>query len=179
MIERLSGRVVYANDWMTVREDRVVHASGAHGIYGYVDKADFALVIPRTPTGFWMVQEHRYPVGERRWSFPQGGWPAGASGDAEALARAELAEEAGLTAGRITHLGRLDVAHGMSTQGMQVFLAEDLQEGEPRREETEADMVHRHVTEAEFVGMITGGRLLDSGSLAAYALYLHRPDRAA
>lgn len=36
--------VVYANSWMTVREDVTRHRSGLEGIYGVVDKPDFALV---------------------------------------------------------------------------------------------------------------------------------------
>lgn len=173
MITTLGSKAVYSNAWMTVLEDRVLHPTGSEGIYGYVDKPDFALVIPRTATGFWLVEEFRYPVRSRRWSFPQGSWPSGASGDAAELARAELVEETGLTAKHVRWLGRLDTAHGMTSQGTQVFVAEGLRPGDPRREETEADMVHQHVTDEELVRMIHEARFVDSGSLAAYLLFLH------
>ena len=64
-IRPIASRVVYANRWMTIREDAVERANGLRGIYGVVDKPDFALVIPSTPTGFWLVEQYRYPVQER------------------------------------------------------------------------------------------------------------------
>jgi 8-oxo-dGTP pyrophosphatase MutT (NUDIX family) len=173
VIRTLGSTIAYANAWMTVIEDRVLHLSGREDIYAYVDKPDFALIIPRTATGFWLIEEFRYPVRSRRWSFPQGSWPSGASGDTADLARAELAEETGLSAERLHWLGRLDTAHGMTSQGTQVFVAEGLRRGEPSREETEADMIHQHVTDGEFIQMINEARLVDSSSLAAYLLYLH------
>ncbi len=93
MIEMTGTRTVYGNAWMTVREDTVRYPDGREGIYGYVEKRDFALVIPRTADGYWLVEEERYPVRGRRLGFPQGSWPPGRSGDGEALAAAELAEE--------------------------------------------------------------------------------------
>ena len=103
--------------------------------------------------------------------FPQGGWPAGHTGDAEALARAELAEETGITAGRLTHLGRLHEAHGFCTQAFDVFLAEDLEQGTPAREATESDMEHAFVSDAQFDAMLRAGELWDAPTLAALTLY--------
>ncbi|MFE2562125.1 NUDIX domain-containing protein [Streptomyces sp. NPDC059352] len=171
MTRRTGSTVVYTNPWMRLLEDTVVHASGAPGLYAYVDKPDFALIIPRSATGFWLVEEFRYPVGGRRWSFPQGSWPEGGSGDATALARAELAEETGLSAGRLHPLGRLEIAPGMSNQGMHVFLAEELVPGTPHREATESDMIHRHFTADEFRALVAAGELVNAASLAALALY--------
>ena len=65
--------------------------------------------------------------------------------DAEELARAELAEETGLRAGRLEHLGRLDIASGLMTQRFDVWLATDLTPGPTAREATEADMVRAFV----------------------------------
>ena len=116
-MERLDSRTVYANAWMTVREDRIRWPDGSTGIYGVVEKPDFALVLPRWAEGFWMVEQFRYPVGRRAWEFPQGSWGRGDGGSAAALARQELAEETGLRAETVTHLGHLFEAYGFSTQG--------------------------------------------------------------
>jgi hypothetical protein len=62
-VDRLSSEVVYANAWMTVREDVVRHLDGSEGPYGVVEKPDFALVLPRGDGGFWMVEQFRYPIG--------------------------------------------------------------------------------------------------------------------
>ncbi|MFJ8691288.1 NUDIX domain-containing protein [Micromonospora wenchangensis] len=106
-MERLDSRTVYTNAWMTVREDRIRRPDGSTGIYGVVEKPDFALVLPRWAKGFWLVEQFRYPVGRRAWEFPQGSWGHGVRGGASALARQELAAETGLRAETVTHLGHL------------------------------------------------------------------------
>ncbi|ONH29133.1 hypothetical protein BL253_17095 [Pseudofrankia asymbiotica] len=55
--------MVYENPWMRVREDAIVRTGGVEGIYGVVEKPDFALVIPMDAGGVWLVEQHRYPVG--------------------------------------------------------------------------------------------------------------------
>ena len=170
-VERVSSRVVYRNPWMVVREDEVRRSDGSSGIFGVVEKPDFALVLPRWGEGFWMVEQYRYPAGRRAWEFPQGSWGRAGGGDQVALARQELAEETGLRAGSMTHLGHLYEAYGYSTQGFDVFLATDLAEGDPDREPTEQDMIHRAVTDAEITEMILSGQIVDAPSLAALTLY--------
>ena len=172
----VSSREVHRNPWMSVREDEVVLPDGTPGTYGVVDKPDFALVVPREPDGsLWLVEQYRYPLGRRGWEFPQGSWGAAGSGSQVELAAAELREETGLTAGRMTHLGHLYLAYGISSQGFDVHLAHDLTPGEPDRETTEQDMQHAFVSEADFVAMIERGEVVDGCTLAAYGLLLlHR-----
>ncbi|MGY1603165.1 NUDIX domain-containing protein [Geodermatophilus sp. SYSU D00815] len=169
-----SSREVYANPWFRVREDAVEYADGTPGIYGVVEKPHFALVLPFEHGGFWVVEEFRHPVGRRVPAFPQGTWPAGTSGSPEELARAELAEETGFRAGRMRHLGHLDLAPGLSTQEFDVWLATDLTAGPTAREVTEADMTCAFVPEDELRARIRDGRFPDGPSLAAFALHLLR-----
>jgi 8-oxo-dGTP pyrophosphatase MutT (NUDIX family) len=135
-----------------------------------VDKRDFALVIPRAGGGLWMVEQYRYAIGARTLEFPQGSWPAGKTGPLAELARAELREETGLSAGRLTRLGRLHTAPGFCSQACDVYLAEELTSGATDREATEQDMTHRLVPAAEFRGLAAGGAITDSATLAAYSL---------
>ncbi|MGY2067091.1 NUDIX domain-containing protein [Blastococcus sp. SYSU DS0619] len=165
-------REVYRNPWIRVREDSVVRADGSSGVYGVVEKPDFALVLPAERDGFWLVEQFRHPLGRRAWEFPQGTWSHGAGGTAEELARAELAEETGLRAGTLTQLGHLDLAPGLATQEFDVWLASDLTPGTTAREASEADMVSAFVPEHELRTMIRDGRFTDGPSLAAYALLL-------
>jgi hypothetical protein len=77
-LRRLSTRVVYENRWMRVREDQVRRPDGSDGVYGVVEKPDFALIVPLADDGgLWVVEQFRYPVGERFCEFPQGSWKAG------------------------------------------------------------------------------------------------------
>lgn len=172
MIRTVRSREVYRNAWMTVREDDIVRPDGGPGLYGVVDKPDYALVIPRQDDGsVHLVEQYRYPVGGRYWEFPQGSWPEGHQGPAPVdLARAELREETGLHAARMTYLGRLHVAYGYSSQGCHVFLAEDLTQGAPEREVTEADMRQCRADDAEWRELVRSGRITDAATLAAYTL---------
>ena len=182
-VRSVSSRIVYQNKWMTVREDEVEWPGGFPGIYGVVEKPDFSLVIPHHQGKFQLVEQYRYPVLDRFWEFPQGSWPAGNGGqegrsttgpdleDATALARAELAEETGLQARSLRWLGRINVAHGYSSQRCQVFLAEELIPGRPRPEQTEVGMRQRWASRREVDALIEAGTFADSSSLAALALF--------
>ncbi|HWA67947.1 MAG TPA: NUDIX hydrolase [Mycobacteriales bacterium] len=168
----VSSREVYRNPWITVREDAVELPDGTPGLYGVVDRPDFALVIPREPDGsMWLVEQYRYAIGRRSWEFPQGTWPPGGErGSIEELARAELREETGIRAAELRHLGHLYTAYGFCSQGYDVWLASGLTAGEHEREPTEQDMVQRRFTAAEFEAAICRGEIFDSHSLAAYGL---------
>jgi 8-oxo-dGTP pyrophosphatase MutT (NUDIX family) len=171
-IRQLATSVVYRDRWMSLRVDEIERPDGSRGRYAVVDKADFALVIPAEDGGFHLVEEYRYPVGGRYWSFPQGGFGPGRRGTALELARAELAEETGLAAASMEHLGHLFCAHGTSSQGFDVFLATGLSHGEPDREPEEQDMRHAWVPREQFEAMIRDGVIRDDSTLAAYALLL-------
>ena len=174
MIRGLSSRTVYENRWMRVREDEILRPDGSTGVYGVVDKPDFALVIPLENGGVHLVEQYRYPVAARSWEFPQGTYAGGAGGDAAALARLELAEETGLRAERLEPLGTLYQGPGHSSQRMHIFVATGLTPGPPRREPEEQDMRQRWVTRAELEAMIERGDMRDSSSVAAWALVLLR-----
>jgi 8-oxo-dGTP pyrophosphatase MutT (NUDIX family) len=178
-MRQLSSRQVYANPWMVVREDRVRRPDGSDGIFGVIDKPDFALVVPVDGDRLHLVEQFRYPLGLRRWEFPQGTAPDRAEADPMELARRELREETGLRAGRMTELGLLDVAPGMSSQRGRVFLATELTEGEPEREHTEQDMRTAWFSRVQVVEMVRRGELTDAQSIAALGLWLLREQRSA
>ncbi|MEO7059873.1 MAG: hypothetical protein ABI083_09150 [Lapillicoccus sp.] len=69
-METMRSREVYRNAWMTVREDQVRRGDGSTGVYGVVDKPDFALVIPRDEQGVWLVEQYRYPGAETGLGVP-------------------------------------------------------------------------------------------------------------
>src|SRR4051794_20940650 len=123
-------RVVYENRWMRVHEDRTERADGTPGLYGWIEKPPAALIVPIDHDHVWLIEQFRHPVGERFWEFPQGAWEGDAAAAAEELARGELAEETGLRAGRMEHLGRLYFAYGLSNQAVDVWRASGLEPGE-------------------------------------------------
>lgn len=171
-MQQLSTRQVYANPWMVVREDQVRRADGSEGIFGVIDKPDYALIVPVDGDRLHLVQQFRYPLGLRRWEFPQGTAPDRAEADPLELARRELREETGLRAARMAQIGLLDVAPGMSSQRGRVFLATELTEGPPEREHTEQDMRTAWFRREEVVAMVRGGEITDAQSIAALGLLI-------
>lgn len=169
-MEALDSRQVYANPWMTVREDAIRRADGSAGVYGVIDKPDYALVIPWDGERFMLVEQFRYPLGLRRWEFPQGTAPDLADPDPTELAAQELREETGLRAATIEEIGLLDVAAGMSSQRGRVFLATGLTQGPAARELEEQDMRTGWFTRPAFEQMAARSEITDAQSLAAYTL---------
>ncbi|MBN9499192.1 MAG: NUDIX hydrolase [Alphaproteobacteria bacterium] len=169
MIRRLDTRVVYANRWMTLREDQVRFPDGSLGIYGVAEKKDCIGIVAIDDLHIHLVEQYRYATSKRAWELPQGSWEA-EDLDPEALAKRELAEETGLTAKTWKCLGTLAIANGFLRQAMHVYLATDLTQGAHAREATESDMVHARVPLAEFERMMTDGRVDDAETLAIWAL---------
>lgn len=171
-IQRVATREVYRNNWMTVREDAIRRADGSDGVYGVVDKPTYALVIPLDGDRLHLVEQFRYPLGMRRWEFPQGTAPDLAETPPAELARRELREETGLRASSFTELGMLDVAPGLASQRGHVYLATGLTEGEPERELEEQDMRTAWFSRTEVEKMISTGEISDAQTVAAYTLLL-------
>lgn len=171
-IQTVASREVYKNSWMTVREDDIRRPDGSPGIYSVIDKPTYALVIARDGDRMHLVEQFRYPLGARRWEFPQGTAPDQQDLDPHELAARELREETGLSATTLTPLGQLDVAPGMSSQRGWVFLATGITEGEHDREHTEQDMRSAWFGREEVEAMIRGGEIADAQSIAAWALLM-------
>jgi ADP-ribose pyrophosphatase len=170
-IETLSTRIVYENRWMRVREDQIRYRDGATGIYGVVVKSNFVVVAPLDADGnLHLVEQYRYPIGQRAWEFPQGGWEGKPDADPVDVARGELREETGLEAGEIIHAGHLYPAHGYSTQSYDVYLAKDLRRTKTQLEATEQDLVTRAFPLAEVLDMVQRGALKDGTTVAALGL---------
>lgn len=174
-VETLGTRNVYANRWMSVREDTVRRPDGSTGIYGVVDTADIALVVPSDGDRLHLVEQYRYPVAGRRWEFPSGSADPDLDADAEALARRELREETGLVATALTPLGTLEVAPSMINHRCRVFLATGLSQGEHQRDVEEQGMRSAWFHRDDVHRMIADGDISDAKSVAAFALLMVRP----
>jgi 8-oxo-dGDP phosphatase len=171
-VRMIASGVVYEDNWMRLRRDQIERRDGSRGTFAFVEKRDFALVIPAERGGFHLVEEYRYPIGRRTWSFPQGGWPHGESGEPEELGRLELAQESGLRARELVRLGYLHSSHGVSSQAGYYFLATGLEPGAPELEAEEQDMCQAWVTRARFEQMIAEGLITDDSTVAGYTLLL-------
>ena len=171
-------RIVYENRWMRLHEDRTERADGTPGLYAWIEKPPAAVIVPVAGDVVWLVEQYRHPVGSRFWEFPQGAWEDAPAAAPEDLARGELAEETGLRAGVLEHLGRLYFAYGISDQAFDVWRATELSEGDQALEETEAGPARRPVQRRRVEAMVADGRVRDAATVAAWHLAT-RYDRTA
>ncbi|WP_243373600.1 NUDIX domain-containing protein [Microvirga solisilvae] len=169
-ITTLGSRIVYENKWMKVREDRIRRKDGSLGIYGVVDKSDFVIIVPIQDGIVHLVQQYRYPIGQRQWEFPQGSWEEQPDADPRDLARGELEEETGLLAGDIQEVGQLYPLYGTVTQSYRIFLATDLKPGRRRLEHEEQDLVTKAFPLSEVETMILNGTIRDAGTVASFGM---------
>ncbi len=173
-IRTVSSREVYRNRWIRVREDAIERTDGVKGIYGVVEKADGAIILPIDGDHIWLVSQFRYPVGERALELPQGSWD-GEDTNAEELARGELREETGLSAGKLTSLPWFWMAYGFARQRQHVFIAEELTLGAHQRDAEESDMEVVRLPIPTFEEKLGSGEIRDVCTLAAWTRYrLHR-----
>jgi 8-oxo-dGTP pyrophosphatase MutT (NUDIX family) len=168
-IATTASRVVYENRWMRLREDRIRRADGVPGLYGVVEKPDFAVVVPVDAGRVHLVQQYRYPVRGRFWEFPQG-MSDPDDPDPLACARRELREETGLEADRILEAGGLFLAYGFCTQAYRVFLATGLRRGAAAPDPEEHGLVARDFALAELEAMLRDGTIRDATTVAAFGL---------
>lgn len=168
-IETLETRIVYKNRWMSVREDAIRRSDGSEGVYGVVEKSDFAVIAAVRRGEIALVEQYRYPVQGRYWELPQGTWDSEVE-DPAALARAELREETGLVAAKLTHVGRLLLAYGFCTQGYDVFLAQELEEHAPQTEPEEHGLVAKWFSLTAVDEMVRDGVIVDASTVASLGL---------
>jgi 8-oxo-dGTP pyrophosphatase MutT (NUDIX family) len=161
----LSGEVKYENRWIKLTEYQVINPSGGKGIYGKIHFKNKGIgIIPVDEEGnTWLVGQYRYTLNEFHWEIPEGGGPL----DEFPLlaAQRELREETGITAKKWTPLLRMNPSNSVSDEECVIYLAEDLEFGEPLLEETEADLKVKKMPLTEAIEMVMRGHIRDSMSM--------------
>lgn len=172
---QLSSEVCAINPWWEYRVDTYRQPDGGIGEYHYARTGGSVLVIPLRDDGrIVMVRQYRYLDGCVGLEFPGGG--IGAHGDAEAAARAELAEEAGLAARRLERIGRFNPCKGLVQEICEVFAAIGLSEVS-RGEGDPTELVEPvAMTQDELEAAVRAGDVLDGMTLAALALLDRIPE---
>lgn len=162
----LSIRTVYDNPWIRVEHHDVLKPSGSPGLYGKVCFKNVAVATAALDPsgGIVLVGQYRYTLDEYSWELPMGGAPRGES--PRAAAERELREETGLVARRWRELLKLHTSNSVTDEVGYVFLAEDLEQGEPELEDTE-ELLVRTVPLEEAVRWALDGRITDAMSVAA------------
>jgi len=162
----LKRRLAYSNPWLRVYEDRVERPDGMRGRYGVVEVGDAVSVVAWERGCFWLVRQYRHSWGKRVWEVPCGGL---ARGEAPlSAAKRELWEETGLRAKRWLRLGVIE-ANDPVVNRFHLFLATELVQDRPQRDDSEADMICRRWSLAEFEEAVRRGTIRDDMTIACVA----------
>ena len=124
-----------------------------------------------------VLEQYRHPAGTRFVELPAGLLDV-AGEDPLVTAQRELREEAGLVAQRWTHLMSTYPSPGLSSERIEIYLAEDVSETADRGgfvlEHEEADMTTAWVPVGELLEGVLAGRLTEGPLALAVLLYTHQ-----
>jgi len=163
-----SSKEVYKNRWMTITEDVITSESGHDFTYGTVHKKPAVAIIAVNGDFTYLVNEYRHPVNTNVWGFPQGHFE---HDSIEVAAKHELQEEAGVTAKKMTEIGRFFLAPGHNTQQYRVYMATGITIGRNNPEDDEEGLTTRKVSFKQLEKMIDNGQFADGPSLACYQIF--------
>ncbi|GAW91676.1 NUDIX hydrolase [Calderihabitans maritimus] len=151
------GRVV------KLRVDRVILPNGKEATREVVEHPGAVAVVALTDKDeIVMVRQFRKPVEETTLEIPAGKLEGGE--DPHSCARRELEEETGLKPNRIKLLMEFYTTPGFSDEKMYLFLAEDLEEVPPHRDDDELVEVEK-LPLGKAVNWVMQGKINDAKTI--------------
>ncbi len=71
--KKISSTVIYKNNWLRLREDRVVTPAGSQGTYSYVELPPALAIVALTDDlHTFLVGQYLYPLQKYSWEVPEG-----------------------------------------------------------------------------------------------------------
>jgi ADP-ribose pyrophosphatase len=160
-----SSRPVYENRWIKVREDIAELPNGRTTVYGVVQCAECVGVLPWLDRDtVLLVGQYRYVARDFYWEIPTGAQHRGES--LEDAAQRELAEEAGVAAGRLVKLCDFHTSKSVLHEVAHLYSAEDLRPSMRPADETEF-IERRAFAFDEVLAMVERGEIKDSMTVIA------------
>jgi len=161
----LASRIAYKNPWIRVREDQVLRPDGNPGIYGVVEiPRSVGVVALNEREEIALVGQWRYTVNRYSWEVPRGG--SEGNPDLLAVAKKELAEEAGVQAEHWRTIGAVDVCNGVTDDVQHLFLATGIRAA-PAHQDPFEEIVVEWKSLAAAVEMVLNGEITEVCSVAA------------
>ena len=133
----LQSELIFDGRVMHLYYDRVKLPNGMEATREYARHIGAVCVLPLFADGtVACVRQFRYPHGEILTEIPAGKLDSKQEDHAEAALR-ELREETGCACGKLTHLGKIYTSPAILDEVIDMYLAEDLTEGETDFDEDE------------------------------------------
>lgn len=166
--KKLSSKVVYENQWFSVREDEVEKPGDRTGVYGVVETPPSVFIIALTEGNeIYLTGLYRYPTGKYGLEVPAGGSD---NQDLLEAAKRELLEEVGLTAKIWEKVGSFTPWNGISSEVSHVFMAKDLQEMGTEIDPNEGIIEIRKIVFEKVFDLVKSGEISDGQTISALTL---------
>ena len=161
-----SSELIFDGKVMHLYLDRVELPNGAPATREYARHIGAVCVLPLFSDGtVACVRQYRYPHGEILTEIPAGKLDSREEDHAEAALR-ELREETGCRCGKLTHLGTIYTSPAILDEKIDMYLAEDLTEGETDFDEDEFLSTVR-IPLCDLVDDVMAGKIPDVKTQAA------------
>ncbi len=155
---------------INVRIDTVRVADGSLRQREIVEHPGAVAVVPVLPDGrIVLVRQYRPAVGRQMLELPAGTVEPDEAVDS--TASRELAEETGYRTGAISELVRFFVSPGWCNEELVIYVANDIEPGEPDTEDDEEIDVEI-VDPGDVRGLIKTGEIADAKTMVGLSLYL-------
>jgi ADP-ribose pyrophosphatase len=156
---------IYANKWLSLREDLVALPDGRTTIYGVVSCGQCVGILPFVDRDtVLLIRQYRYVARRPTWEMPTGGVHNGES--LEDAAQRELAEEVGYRAGRLVHVCTYHTSKSVVDETAHLYLADELVAAPRPGDDTEFIDV-RAFAFADALEMVLAGEIQDSMTIIA------------
>jgi ADP-ribose pyrophosphatase len=169
-VGRLDSRPIYEGRVVRLSVDTVRFPDGSVGELEMIRHPGASAVLPLVGSpsdedpDVLLLRQYRYAAGGELYEVPAG-LPSGPDESWDDCARRELEEETGFRAGRLRALTRIYTTPGFTDEVIRLYLAWDLEAGEPRLDDDEFVEVVR-VPLSTAVEMVRDGRMVDCKSVA-------------
>jgi ADP-ribose pyrophosphatase len=166
---RIDSEVIYEGRVVRLSVDTVRFPDGSEGQVEMIRHAGASAVLPfldgllDPDPDVLLVRQYRYASGGYLYEVPAG-LPAGPEESWEDCAHRELEEETGMRASRMTPLTRIYTTPGFTDEVIRLYIATNLEPGEPSRDPDEFIEVVR-VSFSEALEMVRDGRIVDAKSI--------------
>lgn len=174
----LSTRRLHSGRIVTLDLDTVQFPDGSTGTLEMIRHPGASAVLPflddprAADPRVLLISQFRHAADGYIWEIPAGRLERGES--PEQCARRELAEETGMAAGGVEHLGSVYTTPGFTDELIHLFVAHDLTRGPTRREADEFLELHP-MRWSGVLELVASGELRDGKTLAAILLMQCRP----
>ncbi len=107
-----------------LRADRVTFPNRQEAVYAYLERGESVIIVPVTADGrMALIRQYRYPVDEHCYELPAGCCRDTGGAALEQVARNELREEIGATAGSLEYVTWFYSSSSISDEVCHIFLA--------------------------------------------------------